>query len=219
MGHRVSPGTQLDWLVSALCGKLDCHRQRGNSQNSWKTSGGSPGGQLAFRVDINNTLHIGRFTAGQTDPQGIMVTPSNGGKSFTTAVAEIAFPNIPPADSNSNSIVSPNPPLTTTITNTTGNFFLAPGDSTVTTTCSWDFTTLLSREPGTLSKPGEIGKTATPATRERVGAPPKEDKPTPGSIRPPVPAALSIFFGGPGGGSVAEAIFSVTKLFAFLTAP
>ena len=29
----------------------------GNSQNSWKTSGGSPGGQLAFRVDINNTLH------------------------------------------------------------------------------------------------------------------------------------------------------------------
>ena len=144
-----------------------------------------------------------------------MVTPSNGGKSFTTAVAEIAFPNIPPADSNSNSIVSPNPPLTTTITNTTGNFFLAPGDSTVTTTCSWDFTTLLSREPGTLSKPGEIGKTATPATRERVGAPPKEDKPTPGSIRPPVPAALSIFFGGPGGGSVAEAIFSVTKIICF----
>jgi Regulator of chromosome condensation (RCC1) repeat/Divergent InlB B-repeat domain len=173
----------------------------GNSQYSWKTSGGNPGGKLSFRVDIiNNMLHIGRFTAAMTDPQGTKVTPNNGGASFFTAVGEILFPNIT-ADPNSNSVVGSS---TTTITNTTGNFFLAPGDSTVTTTCSWHFTTLLSREPGTLSKPGD----ATPGRLAGVGTPPKEDKPTPGSIRPPVPTTLSIFFGGPGNGSVTSPRFS-----------
>src|SRR5262249_49907114 len=99
----------------------------------------------------------------------------------------------------------------TTIQNTTGGFFLAPGDSTVTTKCSWSFTTLLSRLPGSLRKPDKVAK--TPALPVGKGTPP-EGRPPEGR-KPPVPATLSIFFGGPGGGSVAEAIFSVPKITCF----
>src|SRR5262249_14165066 len=113
----------------------------GNDQKSWMTDGGLPGGQLEFRVATSDKmLNIQRFTDGKTDPQGTKVTPNNGGNSFFTAVGEIAFPDIPVADPNSTSIVSGS---TSTKLNTTGGLFLAPDDSTVVTTCSWNFTTLL----------------------------------------------------------------------------
>ncbi|HEY1362804.1 MAG TPA: hypothetical protein VGF60_11225, partial [Xanthobacteraceae bacterium] len=162
-----------------------------NAANSWTTNGGASGGQLWFWISTDGRINIKTSTGLHTDPQGILVTPKSGGSSFHGTVQEIDFPTIPSADPMSTCIEgNSNPPPTMG----SGGFFLAPSTSTTTTTCRWKF----QYGPACpIRSPGDV-----------VIGPPEDSKPLPGGIKPLVPATLSIFFGGPGGGSVAAPEFS-----------
>jgi Divergent InlB B-repeat domain len=177
----------------------------GDSKESWSVNAKGPvPGYLQFWLPPGSSLlNIKRWSSQLEDHTGATVTNKSTLAKSTSPVWELNnFPtsvatlNVPNVVEGSSSFMLP------------GNFLVKePNDAENQWDCSWDFEYRLApktRLPG--FKPDKIGdKTATPLP---------EGKPPLGSI---VPATFSVFFGGPGNGSVTASPGSISSGGATIT--